>query len=343
MAAKKKVRVGIIGTGIGNAHRGGFDKLDNVEIIGLVDLDEKRGKAVAKEWEVPNSFTNHEDLLNLKGLDAVTVGTPNAFHASVAIDALKAGKHVMCEKPMAATLAEAEKLAKIAKKSDKVFMMGFNNRYRGDTTYLKKIIDSGELGEMYYGKTGWVRRHGAPGAGGWFTTKALSGGGPLIDLGVHALDLTWWLMGKPKPVSVDGSVFYKLAKGEMERIGAKGTYDVEDAAVAHVRFENGAAIMIEASWILHIPKEQFYCSISGTEGGATVEPDFRIVQVKLDQPVDVTPQAPSVNGHEAEIAHFVDCIITGREPISTADDGLNVQKMLDGIYRSSETGTIVTL
>jgi predicted dehydrogenase len=222
-------------------------------------------------------------------------------------------------------------------------MMAFNNRYRGDTQLLKRFVEAGELGDLYYGKTGWVRRHGAPGAGGWFTTKELSGGGPMIDLGVHALDLTWWLMGQPKPVSVAGSAFFSLGPKEMEAKGAKGTFDVEDAAVAHIRFENGAAILLEVSWLLHTPKESFYSSIMGTDGGASAEPDFRIVKDMYGSPVDLTPQAPNVNGHEGEMVHFIDCIRKGTEPISTAQDGLNVQKMLDGIYRSAEKGEAIDI
>ena len=339
----KKVRVGIVGTGIGHAHWSGYIKDPDVEVVGIVDIDEKRAKRIAEEWKVPNAFTNHRDLLEMKDLDAVSVCTPNAFHAPIAIEALKARKHVICEKPMAATLAQAEELAIEAKKSDKIFMMAFNNRYRGDTQLLKKYIESGDLGDVYYGKTGWVRRHGAPGAGGWFTTKELSGGGPMIDLGVHALDLTWWLMGKPKPVEVAGTSFHKLADAEMKRLGAKGTFDVEDGAIAHVRFENGAAIMLEVSWLLHIPTESFYCSVAGTEGGASVEPDFRIVKDLHGSPVDLTPKPPNQNGHLGEILHFTDCIKRGVEPMSTAEDGLNVQKMLDAIYRSGAEGKAIVI
>lgn len=339
------LNVGIIGTGIGGAHHDGYSKLKNVRVVGLVDVDPARGKAVAERWGVPtaNAFTNHMDLLSLKGLDAVSVCTPNSLHASIAIDALKAGKHVICEKPMAATLAQGKELFKAAEASDKIFMMGYNNRYRGDTQLLKRYIEAGELGDLYYGKCGWIRRHGAPGPGSWFSTKAMSGGGPLIDLGVHALDLAWWLMGKPKPVSVSASVFHHLMPQEWERLGRPGTMDVEDAAVAHIRFANGAAIMLEVSWLLQTPKESFYCQVMGTKGGASAEPEFRICQDKHGAEVDLTPRAPNVGGHPGEIAHFVQCIRTNTQPISTAEDGLLVLKMLDAIYRSGESGKAVTI
>ena len=334
---KKTINVGIIGTGIGHAHYAGYSKLPNVNVVGLVDVDADRAKRIAAEWDVPNAFTNHEDLLNLKGLDAVSVGVPNALHAPIAMDAIRAGKHVICEKPMSASIEHAEQLAAEADKAKTVFMMALNNRYRGDTQLLKKYIEAGDLGDIYLGKCGWVRRSGIPGMGGWFTTKAMSGGGPLIDLGVHALDLCWWLMGAPDPVSVSSSVFNQLGTEEWERAGKPGTYDIEDAAVAHIRFANGAAIMLEVSWILHTPRERFFCEVMGTDGGGTVEPDFRIVKSIHGSPVDIVPDPPKASGHEAEIAHFVDCIVNGNEPISTARDGLAVQKMLDAIYRSGDT------
>ncbi|HRU24905.1 MAG TPA: Gfo/Idh/MocA family oxidoreductase [Candidatus Latescibacteria bacterium] len=339
------VNVGIIGTGIGGAHFDGYSKLKNVRVVGLVDVDPARGKSVAERWGVPvaHAFTNHQDLLSLKELDAVSVCTPNYLHAQIAIDALNAGKHVICEKPMAATLAQAKELFNVAKQSDKIFMMGYNNRYRGDTQLLKKYIEAGELGDLYYGKCGWIRRHGAPGPGSWFSTKSMSGGGPLIDLGVHALDLAWWLMGKPKPVSVSASVFNLLMPQEWERLGRPGTMDVEDAAVAHIRFANGAAVLLEVSWLLHTPKESFYCQVMGTKGGASAEPEFRICQDKHGAEVDLTPRAPNIGGHPAEIAHFVQCIRTNTQPLSTAEDGLLVMKMLDAIYRSGESGKAVTI
>jgi predicted dehydrogenase len=341
-----ELNVGIIGTGIGTVHNQGYQNLPGVNVVAIVDVDPERAKRTAEEWGVPQALTNHEDLLNVKGLDAVSVCTPNSLHASVAIDALKAGKHVICEKPMAAQLDQAEALAveaDAATARGQVFMMGLNNRYRGDTQLLKQYIDAGDLGDLYLGKCGWVRRSGIPGMGGWFTNKELSGGGPLIDIGVHALDLCWWLMGAPEPTSVSASVFAHLGPKEWKRKGSVGTYDIEDAAVAHIRFANGAAIMLEASWILHTAKESLFCEVMGTEGGASVEPDFRIVKDMHGSPLDILPDPPTANGHEAEIAHFVECIVEGKTPISTARDGLAVQRMLDAVYRSGETNEIVKI
>lgn len=342
----RPLKVGIIGTGIGRAHFNGYSKCPEVEVAGIVDIDAERGRRLADEWGVQRAFTSHEELLNVKGLDAVSVCTPNALHAPIAIDALAAGVHVICEKPMAATIEQAEKLAAAADRAEgrgQLFMTALNNRYRGDTQLLKQYIDAGDLGEIYLGKCGWWRRRGIPKLGGWFTTKAISGGGPLIDLGVHALDLCWWLMGAPEPVAVSASVFDQLGRGEWIRRGSPGSYDIEDAAVAHVRFANGAAIMLEVSWILHTARQGFFCEVMGSDGGGTIEPDFRIVKDLHGAPADVLPTAPKVPGHEGEITHFVNCMRTGSRPLSSARDGLAVQKMLDAIYRSGSTGKPVTI
>jgi len=353
MAAKKSsdkkpkaINVGIVGTGIGGTHFNGYSKVPGVNVVGIVDIDPARAKAVAAKWEVPHAFTNHEDLLELKNLDAVSVCTPNSLHVPISIDALRAGKHVICEKPMSSTVEDAQRLADEAEKATKkgqIFMMGLNNRYRGEAQLLKQYIDAGDLGELYLGKCGWLRRSGIPGLGGWFTTKKMSGGGPLIDLGVHALDLCWWLMGAPDPVSVSASVFTKIGRKEWERRGSPGTYDIEDAAVAHIRFANDAAIMVEVSWILNAPTTGFTCEVMGTEGGGRIEPNFQIVKDLHGSPTDLIPSAPRINGHEQEIVHFISCIRESRAPISGARDGLAVQKMLDAIYRSGESGKPISI
>ncbi len=340
------LKVGIIGTGIGRAHFNGYRKCPHVEVAAIVDIDADRGRQLAQEWGVRRAYSNHEDLLNIKDLDAVSVCTPNALHASIAMDALAAGLHVICEKPMAASVEQATELAAAAEQAatrGQLFMMALNNRYRGDTQLLKQYIDAGDLGDLYLGKCGWWRRQGIPGLGGWFTTKAMSGGGPLIDLGVHALDLCWWLMGAPDPVAVSASVFDHLGAGEWARRGSPGSFDIEDAAVAHIRFANDAAIILEVSWILHTAREGFFCEVMGTAGGGAIEPNFRIVRNLHGAPADVLPAAPKVPGHEGEIIHFVDCVRQGRQPLSGARDGLAVQKMLDAIYRSGSTGKPVTI
>lgn len=346
MPSDKKVRVGVVGVGIGRVHLDGYRKLSgSVEIVGICDLREDRARKAAEEFGAKHVFTDYNHLFALDQLDAVSVCTPNAFHAEVALAAIAAGKHVLCEKPMANTLANARQIVDAVRQNDKVFMMGMNNRFRGDTQVLKSFVERGDLGEIYYAKCGWVRRSGIPGFGGWFTTKSLSGGGPLIDIGVHALDVTMYLMGNPAPVSASGATYAKFGP---RGLGSGGygtrpdpdkakTYDVEDLATGLIKVDNGASLFLEASWASHIEKDRFYSTLHGTEGGADLEP-LRIHTTMAGVQADISPHAPNIGGHEAEVAHFIDCIQQGKAPLSTAEQGLHVLQILDAIYRSSETG-----
>ena len=349
--ANEKIRVGVVGVGIGRVHLDGYRKLgDRVEIVGICDIIESRARAAADDFGVKRTYTDYNELFAERNLDAVSVCTPNALHAEIAVAALQAGKHVLCEKPMANTLENAQKIVAATRESDRLFMMGMNNRFRGDTQVLKSFINDGQLGDIYYAKCGWTRRNGIPGFGGWFTTKAQSGGGPLIDIGVHVLDLTTYLMGNPVPVSASGSTYAKF--GPRGR-GAGGygfapdpnkaaNYDVEDLATGLVKFDNGATLFLEASWASYTPKDQFYSTLLGTEGGADLEP-LRVYKDLAGAPVDIAPQAPEIGGHAAEIKHFIECIEQGKPPISTAEQGLHILQILDAVYRSAQTGREVII
>lgn len=351
MASNTAIRVGVVGVGIGRTHLDGYKKLgDAVDIFAICDLNEERAKKAAEDFGAKHVFADYHEMLALDDLDAVSVCTPNSLHAEVALACIAAGKHVLCEKPMADTLANARKIVEATRQSDKLFMMGMNNRFRGDTQVLKKMIDDGQLGDIYYAKCGWTRRNGIPGLGGWFTTKALSGGGPLIDIGVHVLDLTTYLMGNPAPVSASGSTYAKFgprgkgggAWGAAPDLAKAKTFDVEDLATGLVKFDNGATLLLEASWASYIAHDQFYSTLLGTEGGADLEP-LRVYKDLSGAPVDIHPQAPRVGGHEAEVKHFVTCIQEGKQPLATAEQGLHILQILDAIYRSAETGREVVI
>lgn len=341
------LKVGVVGVGIGRVHLHGYGLLKDVKVQAICDIDEERGKAAAQEFKVDKFYNDSALLFADPDIDAVSIAVPNDVHAPLAIAAVKAGKHVICEKPIANTLANAQLIADAAREAEaagKVFMLGMNNRYRGDTQVLRKFIDAGSLGEIYHAKCGWIRRSGIPGFGGWFTTKKRSGGGPMIDIGVHVLDLTMYLMGNPIPVSATGvahSKFGHRGLGTSNWAVHPGveskTFDVEDFAAGFVKFSNGATLAIEASWASHIKEDSFYSSVLGTEGGADLEP-LTIYRTEQGVSVDLKPKFPSINGHEAEIKHFVECIKSGSTPISTAEQGLHVLQILDAIYRSSETG-----
>ena len=334
------VRIGVIGAGIGYLHLRSLKNVPNAEVTALCDVNGDRARAVANEFGIPNVFTDHNEMLKQDWLDAVLICVPNYLHHAVTLDTFKAGKHVYCEKPMAMNAAEAAEMVAAGKKARKILMMGFNNRFRGDSQLLKSFIENGELGDIYYAKTGWIRRKGIPGLGTWFTTKAQAGGGPLIDIGVHVLDLTLWLMGNPRPVSVMGSAYAMFGPKAAAAVG--GTYDVEDLAVGLIKLDNGGTLFLEASWASHIARDVIYTSLMGTEGGAELDP-LQIYKDIHGVPADITPQFQPVSGHEMAVKHFVECVRDGKEPMSTGQHGLDIMNILDAIYESMRIGKGVTI
>jgi len=330
------VKVGLIGTGIGRLHASAYKKCADAELQAICDIDVERGKRAAEEFGVADFYQHYEEMLLDDEIDAIDICTPNYLHAPMAIAAFKAGKHVLCEKPISTNAADARAMVEAGKKAGKIFMMAFNNRFRGDTQLLKKCIENGDLGEIYYAKAGWLRRKGTPGGSrSWFITKSMSGGGPLIDLGVHVLDLTLWLMGNPKPVYVLGSAYAKFGPQMQWPEGV--TYDVEDLATGMVRLENGATVMLDASWHSHVQSERIYSQLVGTKGGAELDP-LRIYTDVNGNNTDMTLQHPNVSGHEMEIFHFVECVRDGKTPLSIGEHGLHIQLILDAIYESTNTG-----
>ncbi len=347
MAARKKLRAAVIGVGIGQFHLQGYTEHPDSEVIAICDINEEKGRCIADKFGVKNFFTDYKEMLRMDEIDVVSVCVPNYLHAEMTIAAFEAGKHVICEKPLAMNAKEGEAMVEASKKAGKLFMTAFNNRFRGDTTVLKRFIEKGELGDIYYAKTGWIRRKGIPGMGSWFTTKSQAGGGPLIDIGVHVLDLTLWLMGNPKAVAVSGSTYAKFGyKGEgMGDWGTAekgGACDVEDLACGLIRLENGATVFVEASWASHIPHDQFYSTLIGTKGGADVEP-FRVYKDMHGGIVDITPGFSNIEGHIAEVKHFVDCATKNKPLIATGEHGLEIMRILDGLYKSAATGKEVSL
>jgi predicted dehydrogenase len=342
-----RIRVGIIGAGIGAFHARGYSKCPAAQIEAICDLDTDRAGKLAAEFGVKKVFSDYRVMLDQEKLDAISVCTPNHLHAKVAVDALQAGCHVLCEKPLSVNAEEGKKIVQAAYKAKTKFMVGMNNRFRGDAQVLKQYIEAGELGDIYYARCAWIRRSGIPGMGSWFTQKQFAGGGPLIDIGVHALDLTLYLMGNPKPSSVFGTTFAKFGpKGK--GLGAWGThikggkFDVEDLAVAQIRFKNGAVLAMEASWAQHIEKDRMYAEVYGDKAGGTLEP-LRIFTEKFGQKTDITPQFPNVVSHDKCVEHFVDCIRLDKQPIPTGDQALDVMKILDAVYTSSKTGESVKI
>ena len=341
----RKIRVGIIGMGrIGKHHLASYEKVEDAHIIAVADSNKDFLRGISETKNIPHIFLDYRDMLKLKEVDVVSICLPNFLHAPVTIDALKAGKHVLVEKPMALNASEAEEMVRAAKKARRKLMVGFNQRFREDVLVLKKFIAKGVLGDIYYARAGWLRRSGI--MSGWFAAKSKSGGGSLIDLGVHMLDLTLWLMGNPRPISVNGSVYTKFG----HKLNKKGrVFDVEDFAVAFIRLENEATIILETSWASHIEKEKVYSSLLGTKGGAEFGP-LRIYTSSHGESVDITPSVPSWdiettgnNALDAEIKHFVRSVREDKEPVSPGKQGLVIMKVLDAIYQSAQEKTEIKI
>jgi len=348
-----KLRYGLIGCGgcgVGK-HLASYARYSrDVELFGVYDFDVKKAKAAAKQFNVPRVFTSYEEMLAEKELDLVSVVTPNAQHAPLAIAALLAGKHVHVEKPIALNATEALAIVEAKRASGKQVMVALNNRFTEVAMFARKYIEEGNLGEIYHARCGWRRRRGIPGLGGWFTTKALSGGGPVIDLGVHYFDLTLHFMGYPAPVAVSASTYCKFGptpeskktrgKGTFAVADPKGTMDVEDFAAGFAKFDNGASVAFEFSWASNIEKETTYFELLGTKAGMSMyDGELKIFSETGGELVDILPHVKNTTAWgENETRHFIDCIKMGKEPLAPPEEAVKMMQIIDAIYASAETG-----
>lgn len=347
----KKVRLGIIGTGgIANgAHLPGYAKIpDECEIFAMCDIDPKALNGTAEKYPAPHLFEDYKKMLEMPEIDAVSVCTPNYVHFQPTIDSLNAGKHVLCEKPIAMNAIQAAEMVATARRAGKILQIGYNQRFLPTNQTLKKFIDAGELGEIYYAHAEAMRIRGIPGWG-VFIDKSKQGGGPLIDIGVHMLDLTLWLMGHPKPTFASGITYQKFGKRD-DIVGFMGQWDyknftVEDMAAALIRFDNGATVVLESSFVANIKEEKMNVTLLGTEGGAQCFP-ANITQERHRSVFNFSPQVPggnNINTHYAEMKSFVECVRDGKEPLVTGEHGLMVAQIIDALYKSSEVGHEVAI
>ncbi|RXI99854.1 gfo/Idh/MocA family oxidoreductase [Anaerobacillus alkaliphilus] len=344
----KKLRVGIIGTGAiaQGAHIPNYQKCNNVEVVAVANHHYDKAEQCAKTFSIPYVFENYEDMLNEVDLDAVSICTPNKFHAEQTIAALHKGCHVLCEKPPAITVEEVLQMEKAAENAGKILFYAFHYRYSPEVITLKKFINANELGEIYSAKATAVRRRGIPGWG-VFTNKELQGGGALIDIGVHMLDTALYLMGYPEPHTVLGTTYAKI--GQRSGVGLLGKWDwenfsVEDMANAMITFKNGSTLLLEAAFAANVEeKDVMQVSLIGDQGGADVFP-LKIFQEKHDTLIDVSPAfLPNYSFHEKEIRDFVNCCLTNTMPESTPHQGLILQKIVNAIYESAKTGEAIRL
>jgi len=357
----KKLRIGIVGCGgIFNwAHIYAYQESDKLEAVAFCDIVLSKAEASAEKLGVDKShcYEDFKEMIEKEELDAVDICTPNYLHSIVAVHALNNGLHVFCEKPDAVSVEEAKKMQDAAEKNGKVLMVMRNNRYNNYSKFLKKYIAEGKMGEIYTARCGWRRRRGIPGKGGWFTTKSQSGGGPLIDLGVHMIDLCIWLMGNPTPVAVSGCTYCKFADNdagsdsEHSKFGeasADGTFDVEDLAMGFIKFDNGSCMQVEFSWASNVEREKNFIELRGTKAGAstdTTDDKFKIFTEENGTLVDIVPKLPEggPGGHAQNILHFVDVVNGDAQADFVPIQGVNMVKILEAMYKSAQTGKEVEL
>ncbi len=340
--------VGVIGVGVGRGHIGDYMRCPEARLLAICDQDAGRLATAAQEFGIESTYTDYDAMLQHPGLQAVSIALPNFLHAPVALAALGAGKHVLCEKPLALNAVQAAEMVQAARQRGLTLMVNFNYRFGDAAWMIHRAVEAGELGDVYYARTGWLRNRGIPGVGGWFTTKKLSGGGALIDLGVHRLDLALWYMGYPRPVSVSGATYGAFGQALAARQGK--TFDVDDLAVGFVRFENGATLALEASWAGNSEKrEDMFTYVYGTKGGAVMRNtgegyDFEArLFVEIAGTLQEARPLARPEGLESVRDHFVRSILAGREPIAPGEHGLTLMRIIDGLYASAESGREVRL
>ncbi|WP_191565917.1 Gfo/Idh/MocA family protein [Metabacillus idriensis] len=345
-----KLKIGVIGAGsISEMHLQSYENNDFAELYAICDLNEERAHEKEKKYNASKVYYDHESLLADQEIDAVSICTWNNSHAEIAIAALDAGKHVLVEKPLCTTVADALKIEEAVKRSGKLLQVGFVRRYASNTAIIQKFVNQNHFGEIYYAKASCLRRLGNP--GGWFADKDRSGGGPLIDLGVHVIDICWYLMGKPKVKSVSGNTYSKLGnRSNVEHLSfyQAADYDpdkntVEDLANAIIRFENGASLMVDVSFTLHGKKDELSVKLYGDKGGFELEPELSIVTEHHDIILNATPQIDKlsfdfIQAFQNEIDHFIAACKGEKETLSPVEDGIEMMKILCAIYESSEKG-----
>ncbi len=355
----RKVKIGIVGCGgiANNKHLPAIQKNGNFEIIAFCDIVEERALEAKKKYGTEDArvYTDYTELVKETELEAVYVLTPNKSHAAISVAAMKADKHVMCEKPMAKSYADAKLMLDTAKETGKLLTIGYQNRYRQDSKYLKTACDNGDLGDIYYARAHAVRRRAVP-TWGVFLNEEEQGGGPLIDIGTHALDLTLWMMDNYEPESVMGSVYRKLAD-QTDQGNAFGPWDpkeftVEDSAIGFIKMKNGATIHLEASWALNtLEVDEAKTSLCGTKAGADMKDGLRINRVQYDKQLVEIPDlktggvaffsGQSEDPADIEQKVFYNAITKGEDLVVKPEQAIAVTRILEAIYESARTGKSV--
>ncbi|MBI4557214.1 MAG: Gfo/Idh/MocA family oxidoreductase [Candidatus Hydrogenedentes bacterium] len=348
----RKFRVAIVGCGgVAQMHMTALRQLPEVEVVAGVDIRADRITAFQETWGVTKLYKDWKKMLKEVEPDGVSVCTPNGVHAAPSIDAAKAGCHVICEKPMAMNPAECERMIAASKKAGRKFTIGFQYRYHPNTQFLKRARDHGEFGDIMFVKCQALRRRGIPNWG-VFGQKKLQGGGPMIDIGVHVLEMAHYFMGSPKPIAASGNVWTYMGNKPSKVVSHwpnwdYKTYTVEDLAIGQIRFTNGALLQIEASFVAHIEKDVWNFSFLGTKGGGQWDPPM-VFSDHHDTMLNTSPYyVGSQSGFQElfvlKLRNWVDGCMKNALLEAPGEAGLAVQKMLDGVYRSATAGREVTI
>ncbi|MBZ0301027.1 MAG: Gfo/Idh/MocA family oxidoreductase [Anaerolineae bacterium] len=353
--SQQPLRVGVVGLGwAGETAIKAFTGLPGVEVIAAADPRPEQREKISKNYEIAHLHAEYEELVARDDLDIVSVATPTFLHAPVTIAALEHGKHVLCEKPIARSVAEGEAMVKAAIDHQRVLQVVFNHRRRGDVQVLKAYIDQGGLGRIYHAKAMWMRRSGIPQLGGWFTTREMAGGGPLIDLGVHILDMGLYLLNEPEVVAVSAATYAEI--GTQGRGGrgdqlAGGAFEVEDLATAFIRLSNGITLQLEVSWAVYGKHgDDFGVALFGTDGGAEIDvvryswqDTLRIFTDTGGVPAEIRPQVVRGEGHAGVAREFIDVIRSGNWADHVGREGLRRTQIVEACYQSAQQGREVAL
>jgi len=360
-----KLRVAVIGCGMiaNSAHIPAWQSQKGVEIVGVMDTVRESANATARKHNIAGVYDDIDKMLQDLSPDVVSICTPAGCHREQAVAALHSGSHVLCEKPLTITSADAEEIFRVAEESDRHLLVGQSMRFYNQVSAAKEFAANGQLGDIYCADASRLRRRGIP-THGSFHIKELSGGGVLYDLGVHVLDLVLWIMGNPKVIAVSGSTYAKIgtrneglitssvesgafAGGASSESYDDSKFNVEDFAMAFLRLENGATINLKVCWAANVPDSAGGIMIMGTEGGLSFDPrvlDLRVVKNMGRYQVDVTPKimppepAHPFYAHWNEVAHFIRVINGEEETCVKKEEVLNVIRSLEAIYQSAEEG-----
>lgn len=356
--SKSKFKVAVIGTGmIANAaHIPAWQDIpEDVKVVGVADNRKQAARETAGRWEIPHFYTDYQLMLDELRPDIVSVCTPNVYHKEITVAALRSGAHVLCEKPIGTSVAEAEEMYRTADEVGKQLMVSQTIRWTNNTMAAKKIAESGQLGEVYYAEASFLRRRGIP-SWGFFHMKEHNAGGPAYDLGVHFVDSLMWIMGNPKPVSVSGKTYLKIGNRDEKLITSLAEsgaplgvftprpydyreFDVEDFAVGFVRFENDLTMMLKTSWAINAPEDINRAFVVGTMGGLQINPP-KLITNQSGYQVNVTPKVVKGRsvvfpGHYGATQHFLQVIRGEEEMLVKREEVLNVMRILDALYQSS--------